>query len=194
MSKEFNLMCCAYSKKYDCKMRPMMSGIYHDNGYQVATDTHILCAMMKSYPDEYEGKTLSKYGNIVEGRFPNWKSIIPRDLDEAPEFEINFKKWDEIKKTCKQELKEGKILKGRATEAQVFVKVGEAVFKMGLFDKLVKFMQSVGTNKIAIRGQYAAYAGKDGNHGLLMPMMANFPKIPNENLDGFYLNRVFSLA
>ncbi len=59
------------------KNHPVLRGVRYENGAAVASDGHVLLAVKTDYPKEYEGKTIDKNGNPIEGRFPNWKSVIP---------------------------------------------------------------------------------------------------------------------
>lgn len=67
---KFNPMAFATTNKYEVKNRPALAGVRYENGYQVATDSHILCAVKESYPEEYEGKTVNKKGEMNDARYP----------------------------------------------------------------------------------------------------------------------------
>lgn len=56
-------------------IRPVMSCIFHDNGYKVASEGHYLVAVKDEYPKIFEGKCLRKDGEFVDGVYPNWKSV-----------------------------------------------------------------------------------------------------------------------
>lgn len=57
--------------------RPVLEGVYHDNGYIVATDASILIYLKKDYPAENEGKIISPLTGEIVGRYPNWRSVVP---------------------------------------------------------------------------------------------------------------------
>lgn len=56
-------------------IRPVMSCIFHDNGYKVASEGHYLVAVKDEYPETFEGKCLRKDGEFVDGVYPCWKSV-----------------------------------------------------------------------------------------------------------------------
>lgn len=61
-------------------VREIMKGVYHDpEGWAVASDTVILVASKDDYKEEFAGKVIDKYGNEKEGRYPNWKMVMPND-------------------------------------------------------------------------------------------------------------------
>ncbi len=57
--------------------RPVLKGVYHDNGYMVATDASLLVYIKKDYPEENEGKIISPLTGEIIGRYPNWRGVIP---------------------------------------------------------------------------------------------------------------------
>lgn len=69
--RKFNLWGCVDKSG----MRPVMSCIFHDNGYKVASEGHYLVAVKDEYPKTFEGKCLRKDGEFVDGVYPHWKSL-----------------------------------------------------------------------------------------------------------------------
>lgn len=124
--------------------RPVMTGVYHDNGFKVASDGHILVAFKDDYDvGELEGKVLRKDGTILtDGKYPNWRAVIP-DLTikdrKSETIKINFTKWDEIMATWKVEKKVG--------EEKRAVRVGNAYYKVELFNLLVLALKKLGTDE-----------------------------------------------
>lgn len=118
--------------------KEQMTGIYHDNGYKVASDSHILIAMKEQYPEEYEGKILKKDGSFVDEKYkyPRWRSVIPsREMTKDKGYtdvEIDFDKWKEIYSKYKAEKKIG-------LEWQ-YVSLNNSFFRVELFNKLINFM------------------------------------------------------
>lgn len=64
------------------KLHPVMNGIHHDpEGYKVATDAFKLIAV-KTDVGENSGKIIDpKTGQKVDGRYPDYKSIIPTSFE-----------------------------------------------------------------------------------------------------------------
>ena len=77
-------------------LRPVMEGVYYDRGQIVATDGHALVAIKAEYNAKNEGKIIHKDGQIIEGFYPKWQSVIPSG--EATMVNVNQKKlFDAVK-------------------------------------------------------------------------------------------------
>ena len=60
------------------ELRPMLRAIYHNNGIIVATNAHVLAEVQFSdYNPDHEDKAINKLGLPEEGRYPDYKSVIP---------------------------------------------------------------------------------------------------------------------
>ena len=57
------------------KVRPSLSGTYHDSGYVIGTDSYVLFARKENYPKSVEGKVTDKKGNVVDDTYINWKRL-----------------------------------------------------------------------------------------------------------------------
>ena len=152
-------------------LRPVMCGVFHDDGWRVASDLHILYAERAEYPEEYEHKILLKDGSFVEyGVYPKWRSIIP-DGKDYEEYEFDAKKfygWIEQKRI------EWKAANGRGTKFAYSwkVKVGPAYLKAEFFDKFITAMKEIGATKILIKDyRRMVYAKTDKGCVLLMPII-----------------------
>lgn len=55
---------------------PIMMGVFFDKDCCVATDTHILVVYRYKNP-KHEGKVLSIDGEVIPGKFPNYKRVFP---------------------------------------------------------------------------------------------------------------------
>lgn len=69
--------------------RPAMTGVFHDKGYAVASDTTILIADKESYQKAKEGKIVNKRGETVNAKFPKWRDIVPNDATQQ-KAKVNF--------------------------------------------------------------------------------------------------------
>lgn len=167
--RKFNIFDFAYK---DDDTRPVMSGVFHDDGWQVASDLHIMLAINETYPEEYEHKILRKDGSFVIGKYPNWRSIIPDGKDyEEYEFDAQkFYEWIEQKRTeWKAETGKGiKFAHGWR------VQVGPAQLKAEFFYKFISGMKELGATKILIKdARRTVYAKTDKGIVLLMPVLAD---------------------
>ena len=64
--------------------RPQMEGVYHEDGYEVASDSYSLVTIKTDYPANLEDQIVDKKGDIIEvktkegaRKYPNWQAIIP---------------------------------------------------------------------------------------------------------------------
>lgn len=67
-------------KYIDKTERPQLGGVYHKDGYAIATDTHVLVADKRKYDKENDGRIIDKDGNEIEGGFPNVFAVVPRRI------------------------------------------------------------------------------------------------------------------
>ena len=155
-------------------VRPIMTGVFHDNGFKVATDCHIIVAIQDDYDvSELEGKVVGKDGALIEGNYPNWRSVIPDFTSEKHSYrtetvKIDFNKWGEFMKVYKADKK--------LNQERMWIKIGEQIYKVDLFNLLTIAMKRIGTNEITNSwSQYGVTAGvcngSDGSIALLMPAM-----------------------
>lgn len=54
-------------------------GIYHDNGKQVIANPKYALIHYENYSKDLEGKLIDRNNGIIDGDFPNWRKIIPKD-------------------------------------------------------------------------------------------------------------------
>ena len=85
---------------------PVMCGIYcDDEGYIVATDAHCLVSLKCKVPKAYEGKIFAPSGKAIDGKYPNWRGVMPttyvktgtfKDVDIKPK-EVEVGDYDKKK-------------------------------------------------------------------------------------------------
>ena len=54
----------------------MLTGVFHDKGYVVGTDAHLLLARKEDYDKSLEGKVTNKKGEVINGKYPNWRAVV----------------------------------------------------------------------------------------------------------------------
>ena len=62
--------------KKEAEIHPVLTGVYHDNGYVVGTNAHILLARKEDYDKSLEGKITNKKGEVIDGKYPNWRAVV----------------------------------------------------------------------------------------------------------------------
>ena len=129
------------------KTRERLQGVYYNNGDIVATDSYLLVVLQnQKYNPAYEGKIIGKSGEIFEGKYPNYKSIMPAKLDNYVLTKLDYSRLEEINKIDK-----AKVMTMQDFEKKHYtpvVKIGNAYFKLELINRLVTFMRHIGTNEI----------------------------------------------
>jgi len=63
------------------KLRPVMQGVYYDGEWRVASDSFKMIAEKGDWGEELQGKIIGKDGSEIKGHYPNWRSILPKDID-----------------------------------------------------------------------------------------------------------------
>ena len=146
------------------KERERLQGVYYNNGDIVATDSHLLVVLQnQKYNPAYEGKIMSKTGEIIEGKYPNYQSITPAKLDNYILTQFDYSRLEEINKSDK-----AKVMAMQDCEKKYYtpvVKIGNAYFQLELINKLVTFMRHIGTNEIYAPGESSRFVyvkGRDG--------------------------------
>lgn len=155
-------------------IRPAMEGIYHDGGYKVASDGHILVWVKEEYPEGQEGRILKKDGSLLsEGTvYPRWRTVIPRDnacvvkVDIA-RFREAYKDWSDRMKAYRKGATEDDPGIGK-------VRVGGSWFKMDKFKLAADFMEAYGLDEVRVNGENArraAMIGSEESDGfIIMPI------------------------
>ena len=146
------------------KERERLQGVYYNNGDIVATDKYLLVVLQnQKYNPAYEGKIMSKTGEIIEGKYPNYKSITPAKLDNYILTQFDYSRLEEINKIDK-----AKVMAMQDFDKKYYtpvVKIGNAYFQLELINKLVTFMRHIGTNEIYAPGESSRFVyvkSKDG--------------------------------
>jgi len=168
----------------DDPIRPIMCGVFHDGGFKVGCDTHILAAVREDYDAENEGKVVGKDGRAIEGKYPNWRAVIP-GAGGSQRVEIDSAKVYELLKREKAENK----LAGRGGNQVAIVRVGEAYFKASFLAKVCKFMDHYGIKAMRVYGprHAAKAAAEDGSVSIIMPVVST--TLPYEEEGGHATTR-----
>jgi hypothetical protein len=146
-----------------------LTGIFNENGFRIATNGHILCAIDNDYPDEFEGKIVSPKGQIIEGKFPVWQSVLPK-VEELTGL-IFTKNVENILQKIKEEQKVAKT-----KDAEVFVKITReeqiVYFDAKMFVLFLNFIKTYRKTSVGIRycGSLSNIFAKDDNGNLCMLM------------------------
>ncbi len=169
-----------YDYTADDQIRPAMCGVFHDGGFKVASEGHILAAYKDSYEPEKEGKIIGKDGREIEGKYPAWRTVIPYK-GESERHEIDSAKVYEL---LKKEKAAAKLAVRGGVKTPAFVRVGGAIFKAEIFAGACKFMDHFGINTLRTYGtnRAAKATAEDGSVVIVMPIVRG--TVPAER-DGY---------
>lgn len=153
--------------------RPIMGCVHHEDGFKVASDSHVLVAVKDAYQEDLEGKNINKKGEEETLNYPKWKLIFDDKQKEAGEYRIDF---DLLSGWAREYAAEKKMM-GKRGARPGFVKVGPAYFKLELLSKFAKFMKAEGVDTLHIQDSRRAAAcfAEDGSKGLIMPALVENP-------------------
>lgn len=147
--------------------RPVLQCVYHAEGFRVATDATIIVALAKQdYPKELEGKLLTKTAEEVEGKFPNWRAVIP---DKSRAKYVWIIDRDGVADAVKQQ----RQVKKEGRDAFVAIDLFGNHFDPAYLLKLIDFAKHIGANSLNVGsyingGSYCNCYGEDGSVGMLM--------------------------
>lgn len=148
------------------KYREVMQGVYHDDGFKVASEGHILIAIREEYDKDFEGKILAKDGSFIEGRYPKWRSVIPQEDGEV--YEIDESKFTEQLAKIRAEYKM-QYVKAKRWDSSWAVKIGGAYYSAEYFAKVLTAMKYIGITKVQITERNVLLHKSDDAILILMP-------------------------
>lgn len=171
---KFNIYNYVDKDKHTC--REVLKGVFHDDGYLVATDAHIMVVLKgEEYPEELEGKIVLPDGSFVDteylhANFPKWPLVIPKPEGYNP-YRVDAKKFYEYVAERRADWK-ANYGKAHNWDERWNVKVGPSVLRAELFDKFLVAMDAIGADEILVKDRsHAVYAKTDKGLVLLMPVM-----------------------
>ena len=141
---------------------PELNGVYHDDGYAIASDSRILVADKRAYDESKQGKVIGKDGSVIAEKYPGWKSIIPaqiRESDMDPYDMLEF--IADVKKKARE-------MKLRLSQCNVYFTAGGKV-SCFVADNLDKFCRA----SIDLKASINFTNSKDDNRRLLFASSEN---------------------
>ncbi len=151
--------------------RPIMQCVFHDEGYKVASDSHILIAIKEDYPEEYEHRLLNADGSFEEhGTYPKWRSVIPKPDGYEP-YKVDRKAFYDWLTQKRSEYK-AETGNGKKFVNEWHYQFGPARFLAERFDKLLTAMERIGTDVLMLKdARSTAYAQTEEGTALLLPIL-----------------------
>ena len=127
-----------------------MEGVFHTNGWMVASNSHILIASKENYDEKNEGKVLRKDGSEIDTtetsrRYPKWEVIKP-SFKETASYKIDFSKLEEWMKLYKAHQK---LMTTRERKRHIeYMKIGNNYYNLKLFYTFAKGVKYLGSDSI----------------------------------------------
>lgn len=115
------------------KTKPALQGVFHEDGYQIATDSMIVVKVKSDYPDTIEKKILDKKGEIINLSYIKFHSVIDSILNRDSE---SYPLEGDLLKSLKRDFQEWKKQKG-VTKREVY---GSYTFENGAIVEISKFI------------------------------------------------------
>ena len=155
------------------KVRTALNCVFHDSGFKVASDSHILIALKEEYAPELEGRLMKKDGVLLteDTKYPKWRDVIPDpERNGMIPVVLDFAKVREIENDFKAKVK---ALGSTYNNVLGYVKVTEKyTFRLHLLMKMVRFMEHTGTNEMLVDpdGRRTVLAIGGESRCILMPV------------------------
>ena len=167
----------------DDDLRPVMNGIFHDkeNKMAVATNAHLLVADADYYDESRvdpvgfgmgkpkHDRPINKYGEFIDGRFPNWKAVVP-PKDGYVKFKVDQKQLDDYIKKCNAYLKMNGLSKSR-TYGIYEIKISNEQSVFFEMNNLKLFLTATDGIIYVKEPNRAAMSWSDTRTALIMPML-----------------------
>lgn len=147
-----------------------LTGIYYNNGTQVATDSYQIIVLKEEYDQELEGKIINKNGEEIEAKFPNYMAVLPKSIEDWEPHEIEpeqFYSWIDERRASYKLQNGGKHVK---LDSGWFVRVGQQLFKADRFNLMIKAGKQLETLTI--------YTHPEKNGGVLKSDKGIFMAMP----------------
>lgn len=153
----------------DDALRPVLGGIFHDNGFEVASDGHVLVCLKSDYEPELEGRIIDKFGESVCGSYPNYMSIKPKNNKIEVEVDTD-KVYDALREHKARKKAAGK----GGYVPRCVIRIGnKCYFYLDNFKKFCGFLEMKNNFKIKIEhaNRAAMTECEDGSWALIMPLL-----------------------
>ena len=141
-----NINLYDYTGKKDI-LHPSITGVYHNNGETIATDTHILLVLKNcTYSEKLEGKIIAKDGKEIQGIYPNYNGVKPSNNTEI--FCINRENFNNALRADKAKRKLMNTKEKKSHKS--YYKINGIYLDLYQMEKFINAMDYIGTEKILI--------------------------------------------
>lgn len=146
--------------KKEAEIHPILTGVYHDNGYVVGTNAHILLARKEDYNKSLEGKITNKKGEVIDGKYPNWRAVVEGETT-TNSWGINLDELHAFVRGVLAKLKADGAKKSTIDSATIAFKDTDGkiiVCNAKTLDKALRGAKSIGTTEFGNKSETFAHA------------------------------------
>lgn len=146
--------------KKEAEIHPVLTGVYHDNGYVVGTNAHTLLARKEDYNKSLEGKITNKKGEIIDGKYPNWRAVVEGETT-TNSWGINLDELHAFVRGVLAKLKADGANKSTIDSATIAFKDNDGkiiVCNAKTLDKALRGARSIGATEFGNKSETFAHA------------------------------------
>lgn len=146
--------------KKEAEIHPVLTGVYHDNGYVVGTNAHILLARKEDYNKSLEGKITNKKGEVIDGKYPNWRAVVGGETTTSS-WDINLDELHAFVRGVLAKLKVDGAKKSTIDSATIAFKDTDGkiiVCNAKTLDKALRGAKSIGATEFGNTSETFAHA------------------------------------
>lgn len=155
----------------DFQMKAALTGVFHDGGYKVASDSIVLAAIKSDYPEELEHQIIGKDGQEIIAKYPLWRTCLPDGKDYKP-YRIETAKFEAFLKERRAAWKESVGKGTKWGDYKWTVQIGPAYFRAHKFETFLSGMKEICATEILVMDKRrTAYAKTDKGWVLIFPVL-----------------------
>ena len=184
MDKKIIQALYAYIADKD-SFRPIMEGVYFEKKCCCASDGHLLVVYNEG-KSELDGKTIAKDGSVINGKYPNYLSVFPKD-ENGTEVDIDFV---QLRNACQWQTRqedsnnrECVVIKGVGYHIPLLLRMLNFLMVTGDLTSM-KFINYGATRATVIKGKEIK--------GLMMPFEYSESNIDSEREEGSGYSKTYS--
>lgn len=124
----------------------MLTGVFHDKGYVVGTDAHLLLARKEDYDKSLEGKVTNKKGEVINGKYPNWRAVV-NSRKQGKSWGVNLEELHAFTRGVLTKLKTEKVNPSTKKDAKIAFKTADGKIVLcyaNALDKALQGAKSIG--------------------------------------------------
>jgi hypothetical protein len=138
--------------KKRAEIHTMLTGVFHDKGYVVGTDAHLLLARKEDYDKSLEGKVTNKKGEVINGKYPNWRAVV-NSGKQGKSWGVNLEELHAFTRGVLTKLKTEKANPSTKKDAKIAFKTADGKIVLcyaNALDKALQGAKSIGAKSFFV--------------------------------------------